>query len=52
MDEMREVASQAKPLAGPALRRAEAALAQLRRPAPFDAEAAEARLGGLLAGVA
>jgi beta-N-acetylhexosaminidase len=50
LDEMKQVASEAKPLAGDALRRAEKALAQLRDPAEFDAEAAEARLRDMLAG--
>jgi beta-N-acetylhexosaminidase len=50
LDEMKQVASEAKPLAGDALRRAEKALAQLRDPAEFDVEAAEARLRDMLAG--
>jgi beta-N-acetylhexosaminidase len=48
MDEMREVASEVKPLEGLAAKRSTAALAQLHAPAPFDAAAAEARLASLL----
>jgi beta-N-acetylhexosaminidase len=48
MDEMRDVASEVKPLDGLALKRSEQALAHLRVPAPFDAAAAEARLATLL----
>jgi beta-N-acetylhexosaminidase len=49
MDEMRQVASEAKNLDGLPLKRAEAALAHLVKPDPFDPEAAEARLAQLLA---
>ena len=52
LEEMREVAEEAKPLEGVALKRAQAALAHLRTPAPFDAEAANARVDALLKGVA
>ncbi len=53
MDEMKDVASEAKPLGGLALHRAEAALAHLREaPAAIDVEAAEARLSELLGVVA
>ena len=52
MDEMREVASEVKPLDGLALKRSEQALAHLRPPAPFDAAAAEARLAMLMGTVA
>jgi len=52
MDEMRDVASEVKSLEGPNGRRARAALAHLRAPAPFDAAAAEARLAQLLDGAA
>ena len=52
MDEMRSVASVVSELKGPALKRSEQALAQLSAPAPFDAEAAERRLAGLLGEVA
>jgi beta-N-acetylhexosaminidase len=48
LDEMREVAGEVKELDGLALRRSEQALAQLHAPAPFDADAALARLTGLL----
>jgi beta-N-acetylhexosaminidase len=48
LEEMREVAEEAKPLEGAALKRAQAALAQLRSPAPFDAVAANARVNQLL----
>jgi beta-N-acetylhexosaminidase len=44
LDEMKEIAREAKPLAGRARQRAEAALAQLRTPLEFDIERAEARL--------
>jgi beta-N-acetylhexosaminidase len=50
MDEMMMVASEAKPLEGVPLKRAEAALAHLARPDAFDPAAAEARLAQLLAG--
>jgi beta-N-acetylhexosaminidase len=52
MDEMRDVASEVKPLDGLALKRSEQALAHLRVPAPFDAAAAEARLAALMGGTA
>ncbi len=49
MDEMRDVASEAKELEGPALKRSEAALSHLAAPeAGFDPAAAEARLAMLL----
>jgi beta-N-acetylhexosaminidase len=44
MDEMKSVAANAKPLSGIRLKRAEAALAQLSRPASLELAAAEARL--------
>ena len=50
MDEMIEVASEAKELAGAARDRAGRALAQLRTPAALDIDAAEARLREMLAG--
>jgi beta-N-acetylhexosaminidase len=50
IEEMRSVAEEAKPLEGHSLRRAEAALAHRATPAPFDAEAATARVAQLLAG--
>jgi beta-N-acetylhexosaminidase len=49
MDEMRDVATEVKMLDGLALKRSEQALAHLRAPLPFDAEAAEARLAALMA---
>jgi beta-N-acetylhexosaminidase len=49
MDEMEQVASEAKPLEGQSLKRAEAALAHLVQPDIFDPEAGEARLAQLLA---
>ncbi len=52
MDEMRDVASEAKPLEGPPLRRAEAALAHVSAPGGFDPAAAEARLADLMGGAA
>ncbi len=52
MDEMRDVASEVKELRGPALRRSQHALAHLSAPAPFDPQAAEARLAALLGGAA
>jgi beta-N-acetylhexosaminidase len=52
MDEMTEIAREAKPLAGAALRRANAALALLKPPGPFDVTAAERRLAGLIGAVA
>lgn len=48
MDEMRDVAKEAKPLEGASLKRANAALAHLVAPQAFDAEAGEARLAALL----
>jgi beta-N-acetylhexosaminidase len=49
MDEMRDVASEAKELEGPALKRSEAALSHLATPeAGFDPAAAEAGLAALL----
>jgi beta-N-acetylhexosaminidase len=52
MEEMTEIASEAKALAGAALRRANAAIAMLKPVAPFDASAAEARLAGLIGALA
>jgi beta-N-acetylhexosaminidase len=52
IEEMRDVAEEAKPLDGRARRRAERALAQLRPPAAFDLDAAETRLAELAGGVA
>jgi beta-N-acetylhexosaminidase len=49
MEEMELVASEVKVLEGVALKRAEAALAHLVQPDPFDPAAAEARLAQLLA---
>jgi len=49
MDEMELVASEAKPLEGQSLKRAEAALAHLVQPDAFDPEAGEARLVQLMA---
>jgi beta-N-acetylhexosaminidase len=48
MDEMKEVASQLKPLEGQALLRVEHALSHLVEPDPFDPAAAEARLTELM----
>jgi beta-N-acetylhexosaminidase len=48
LEEMREVAEATKPLEGAALKRAQAALAYLRPPAPFDPAAANARVTELL----
>jgi len=48
MDEMREVASEAKVLDGAALKRAEMVMAHLTEPSEFDARAAEAHLAQLL----
>jgi beta-N-acetylhexosaminidase len=49
MDEMKDVASEAKELDGPGLKRSEQALAHLAAPeAGFDPGAAEARLAALL----
>jgi len=50
MDEMAQVASEAKELDGQALRRAEHALSHLSVPDAFDPAAAEARLAELMAG--
>src|SRR5215831_6254208 len=47
-DEMKGVAAEAKPLAGAALARADAALGQLRPPVPLDFAAAEARLDAII----
>ncbi len=52
MEEMREVAEEAKPLDGQALKRAEAAVAHLSAPDAFDPEAATARLDMLLGAAA
>jgi len=52
MDEMREVAAEAKPLEGLPQRRADTALGHLSAPEPFDTEAAEARLAELLGKIA
>ena len=48
MEEMREVASEAKPLEGASAKRADAARAHLTVPGVFDAPAAEAHLAELL----
>jgi beta-N-acetylhexosaminidase len=50
LDEMMDVAREAKELAGEALDRADGALAQLRTPADLDIQAAEARLREMLVG--
>ena len=52
IDEMEQVASEAKPLDGEPLRRAQHALAQLHLPKEFDGAAAEARLVELLGMIA
>jgi beta-N-acetylhexosaminidase len=52
MEEMSEVAEEAKPLEGLALKRAEHALAQLAPAEEFDPAAAEARLGSLMSSAA
>lgn len=53
LDEMREVAGEAKPLDGASLKRVEVAMAHLAEPpGAFDAAAAEARLSELLGVVA
>lgn len=52
MEEMREVAEEAKPLEGVALKRAQAALSHLTVPEGFDPAAASARLADLLKGTA
>ncbi len=49
IEEMRAVAEEAKMLEGASLRRAEAALAQLKEPAPFNWVKAERRLAQLMA---
>lgn len=48
LEEMREVAEEAKPLEGSALKRAQHVLSHLTAPGPFDPAAAGARLGELL----
>lgn len=50
MDEMKDVADEAKTLEGPPLKRAQHALARLTAPPAFDAAAATARLSELLTG--
>ncbi|MBV8799068.1 MAG: beta-N-acetylhexosaminidase [Alphaproteobacteria bacterium] len=52
MDEMEQVASEAKALEGEPFARARAALAQLRAPKPFDVVAADARLTELMGAIA
>ncbi len=52
MDEMQEVAKEAKPLEGDVLKRAEKALDHLHAPDPLDVPAAEARVQELLGVVA
>jgi beta-N-acetylhexosaminidase len=52
MEEMREVAEEAKPLEGSALKRAEHALGHLSAPAGFDPVAATARLSDLMSAIA
>jgi len=52
MDEMKQVATEAKALEGLSARRATLALAQLKAPESLDPETAEARLGVLLGGAA
>lgn len=52
MEEMRDVAEEAKPLDGQALKRAEAALAHLSAPDAFDPQAAAVRLDSLLGAAA
>jgi beta-N-acetylhexosaminidase len=52
MEEMCDVAQEAKPLEDAALKRADAARVHLTSPDPFDREAAEARLAELLGVVA
>src|SRR5215471_6832837 len=47
-DKMKDIAVEAKPLAGAALARADAALGQLRPPVPLDFAAAEARLDAII----
>lgn len=48
MEEMREVAAEAKPLDGPSLKRAETALSHVQPVEDFDLDAAEARLAKLM----
>jgi beta-N-acetylhexosaminidase len=48
MEEMREVAEEAKPLEGLSLKRAQSALAHLTAPDAVDPAAGQARLGELL----
>jgi beta-N-acetylhexosaminidase len=52
IEEMRDVAAEAKPLEGLALKRAEAARALLSPPEPFDVHVAEQRLAELLGAIA
>ena len=52
LDEMKQVAREAKTLTGPALLRAQAALAQLHAPAEIDIERAEARLSEMTGALA
>jgi beta-N-acetylhexosaminidase len=52
MDEMEQVAGEARPLEGELLARANAALAQLRAPHPFDSTAADKRLAELAGAMA
>jgi beta-N-acetylhexosaminidase len=49
LDEMREVAGAAPPLAGDAKRRADAALAARRKPAPFDVASAREEFAAMMA---
>jgi beta-N-acetylhexosaminidase len=49
LDEMRAVASECPPLAGDALRRADAALAARKKPGGFDVAAAREQFAGLMA---
>jgi beta-N-acetylhexosaminidase len=48
LDEMKEVAANSPQLSGPALRRAEAALAARRQPKPLDAAAARAEFARMM----
>jgi beta-N-acetylhexosaminidase len=52
LDEMKEIAGEVPPLAGAALRRAEAAMSHLHAPVPLDFERAEARLTELVGFIA
>jgi len=52
LDEMMEIAREAKPLAGKALARADAALARARVPSELDYEKAEARLTEMVGNLA